>query len=288
MAIINFECKKCNRIFDCETGEITFGNILDFEKDIICPDCGKLAKEEILLTEYGQTQISGLYSKGEPLIKGYGIYEGLFSDNNLKKELKDFIGKDTRELCDYLGFNYYIEVKDFFHLLKRTPNKHEDIVNALFEFINNSSAKVIKCYNEKIQKYIDMDLKKIKENALLFGEDKGDFYYNDPYICFCILGKDFFAYILNTMIFFYGTKESVEKMAQNYNKYSVIYHEPYELEKYIPSDYPANEEEDNEESEEENECQNEKESAVIPKKIGRNEPCPCGSGKKYKKCCLKL
>jgi len=27
----------------------------------------------------------------------------------------------------------------------------------------------------------------------------------------------------------------------------------------------------------------------IPRiKIGRNEPCPCGSGKKYKKCCLKL
>src|SRR5207302_10854259 len=22
-----------------------------------------------------------------------------------------------------------------------------------------------------------------------------------------------------------------------------------------------------------------------PKKVGRNEPCPCGSGKKYKKCC---
>ena len=22
-----------------------------------------------------------------------------------------------------------------------------------------------------------------------------------------------------------------------------------------------------------------------PAKIGRNEPCPCGSGKKYKKCC---
>jgi len=25
---------------------------------------------------------------------------------------------------------------------------------------------------------------------------------------------------------------------------------------------------------------------VIAKKtVGRNEPCPCGSGKKYKKCC---
>ncbi|GAX91053.1 hypothetical protein EFBL_2713 [Effusibacillus lacus] len=25
---------------------------------------------------------------------------------------------------------------------------------------------------------------------------------------------------------------------------------------------------------------------VNPNKIGRNDPCPCGSGKKYKKCCL--
>ena len=23
----------------------------------------------------------------------------------------------------------------------------------------------------------------------------------------------------------------------------------------------------------------------VEQKIGRNEPCPCGSGKKYKKCC---
>lgn len=26
---------------------------------------------------------------------------------------------------------------------------------------------------------------------------------------------------------------------------------------------------------------------VKPKKIGRNDPCPCGSGKKYKQCCGK-
>ena len=24
---------------------------------------------------------------------------------------------------------------------------------------------------------------------------------------------------------------------------------------------------------------------LLTKKIGRNEPCPCGSGKKYKHCC---
>jgi preprotein translocase subunit SecA len=26
-------------------------------------------------------------------------------------------------------------------------------------------------------------------------------------------------------------------------------------------------------------------TVVKDKKIGRNDPCPCGSGKKYKKCC---
>ena len=26
---------------------------------------------------------------------------------------------------------------------------------------------------------------------------------------------------------------------------------------------------------------------MAEKKVGRNEPCPCGSGKKYKKCCCK-
>jgi preprotein translocase subunit SecA len=26
----------------------------------------------------------------------------------------------------------------------------------------------------------------------------------------------------------------------------------------------------------------------IAPKVGRNDPCPCGSGKKYKQCCGKL
>ena len=29
-----------------------------------------------------------------------------------------------------------------------------------------------------------------------------------------------------------------------------------------------------------------KHTLVVGKKIGRNDPCPCGSGKKYKKCCM--
>ncbi len=30
---------------------------------------------------------------------------------------------------------------------------------------------------------------------------------------------------------------------------------------------------------------NRPEPKEVEKKVGRNEPCPCGSGKKYKKCC---
>ena len=35
-------------------------------------------------------------------------------------------------------------------------------------------------------------------------------------------------------------------------------------------------------------CMDRKVNTTIVKdaKVGRNEPCPCGSGKKYKKCCL--
>lgn len=28
-----------------------------------------------------------------------------------------------------------------------------------------------------------------------------------------------------------------------------------------------------------------KQKIVVSTKVGRNSPCPCGSGKKYKKCC---
>lgn len=29
-----------------------------------------------------------------------------------------------------------------------------------------------------------------------------------------------------------------------------------------------------------------REPIVVGPKTGRNDPCPCGSGKKYKKCCM--
>jgi len=30
---------------------------------------------------------------------------------------------------------------------------------------------------------------------------------------------------------------------------------------------------------------NRPDAAAAARKVGRNDPCPCGSGRKYKKCC---
>ena len=40
-----------------------------------------------------------------------------------------------------------------------------------------------------------------------------------------------------------------------------------------------------EQPKEEKKLEKEIDPKIIPKKIGRNEPCYCGSGKKYKHCC---
>ena len=58
---INFKCKKCCQEFDCEVGEITIsddGMRPVFEKIIICPRCGTLSMDDVLLTELGQSQMT--------------------------------------------------------------------------------------------------------------------------------------------------------------------------------------------------------------------------------------
>jgi len=63
IAVINFKCKKCGSKFDFETGKITFGMRLSFEKEIFCPKCGKRRMDDLELTELGQTQAGELYCR---------------------------------------------------------------------------------------------------------------------------------------------------------------------------------------------------------------------------------
>ena len=58
---ISFECKKCRKEFVCEMGKIGINDQTmrpDFEKPIICPNCGKRTMDEVLLTELGQSQMT--------------------------------------------------------------------------------------------------------------------------------------------------------------------------------------------------------------------------------------
>lgn len=61
MAILNFKCKKCRKIFDFNVGKITFGDKLSFENNIFCKKCGLLEIDDLELTELGQTQATELY-----------------------------------------------------------------------------------------------------------------------------------------------------------------------------------------------------------------------------------
>lgn len=61
LAILNFKCKKCRKIFNFDVGKITFGDKLDFENNIICKKCGLLEIDDLELTELGQTQATELY-----------------------------------------------------------------------------------------------------------------------------------------------------------------------------------------------------------------------------------
>ncbi len=64
MTNLNFDCKKCKNTFDSEVGEISFSPEdmrPQFEKDIICPKCGTLTIDDVLLTELGQSQLTEVH-----------------------------------------------------------------------------------------------------------------------------------------------------------------------------------------------------------------------------------
>ena len=176
-------------------------------------------------------------------------------------DLNKFIGKNTKELEKELGFDYYLETKDFLFL--KPKQDHKILMTALFEFTGNKKIKVMKTYDGVIEKFFDVPLEKVKENIFLYGENKGEFYDEDMCVSYPILGEDFFAYALNSIIMFSAKEETIKKMMQILDKYQVKYHEPSNLfDERIITNY------------------------FFSKKVGRNETCPCGSGKKYKKCCL--
>ncbi len=178
------------------------------------------------------------------------------------KKLDILIGKEDEDLEEEFGFNFYIETKD--RILSRNVDE-EKLANILFDFIGNQEIIVVKQYDGEIQEYFKMDIEDIKKNSLLFINKEGKFYDEDCCVCYSFLCENCWCTYLGDIVFFSSNEENVFKFADILDKNNIEYHDIMDLVEGIDI----------------------KRYVLTEKKIGRNEPCPCGSGKKSKKCCLK-
>ncbi|MCF7872449.1 SEC-C domain-containing protein [Candidatus Woesearchaeota archaeon] len=180
--------------------------------------------------------------------------------------MNELIGKTCKEIKEEFDFDYYLETKDEFLLGKPINNKK--LIKLFIEFNKNTELNVLRLFDGVFEDIIKMSLPEIKKNLFLLAEKKGIFYDdsdNELAISYGFLCDDYLAEIMEGIIFFSGKKEYVMTFANILKENNVEFHNPkkiFEIEKNI-------------------EIKN-----VKKKKLGRNEPCHCGSEKKYKKCCL--
>jgi hypothetical protein len=122
--VINFECQKCGTLFDCDIGTVTFPEDSDrpvFQKEIICPKCGILSMDEVLLTEIGQSQLTeatlgfdadDIFDFEDDELNGFGYFEGKCQGCDLSTMLNDFglceecSGKLERDLIRQRDWDY--------------------------------------------------------------------------------------------------------------------------------------------------------------------------------------
>lgn len=175
-------------------------------------------------------------------------------------DLSIFIGKNDEELEKAFGFTHYLETMDDFRAKKRT--NPENLLEALFKFIGNQKLKAVKIDDGTVLEIFDISLDEAKKNLLLLQKDKGPLYDADICLNYSILGENFYAFSHGVLMFSVN-EENAQKMAKILDEYGIEYFEPEAIDKIksIPH------------------------TSIPQKKPGRNEPCYCGSGKKYKKCC---
>ncbi len=180
--------------------------------------------------------------------------------------MSDLVGQSHKELEEKYGFDFYLETKDNFLLGKKIDCRK--LIDSFIEFNKEKELKVVKLYDGVIQYIKEMDLTEIKNNLILLSKNKGMFYDNSDdelATCYGFLCDDYHAEIMPGIIFFSGKEEYVKTFANILTENSIEYHEPKKISDIDKSIEITKEK---------------------PRKLGRNDPCHCGSGKKYKKCCL--
>ncbi len=179
-------------------------------------------------------------------------------------DLKSFIGKENEDIESDFRFTHYIVLKD--SLILKHEQEHSKVMNALLQFTGNQELKIVKTDDGKIIEIFDLPFDEVKSNLTLLEHKKGIFWEEETEMCFALLGDDFFSYVFPNSLMFSANEENAKRMAKMLAEYNLEYFGPEEITEFGDSSTAS--------------LENKK------TKLGRNEPCHCGSGIKYKKCCL--
>ena len=116
--------------------------------------------------------------------------------------------------------------------------------------------------------------RQISHNVSVVGMSD-DFPIEDEYGLVCKVKDDKEEWEVPLMLMDIGKDDRNHQLVEDYDRWFAQWGD------FVPPSYPHVSNDDSEEDEEEDE-----EPEPPPKRVGRNDPCPCGSGKKFKKCCL--
>ena len=175
-------------------------------------------------------------------------------------DLASFISKKSDDIEREFGFTHYIELKDW--ILLGREQEHSKVVDALLNFINNRNLNVVKTDDGAVVDIFTMNYQEVEENLKLLENKKGAFWDEETDQSFALLGDDFFSYVFPNSMMFSANEENAAKMASLLNERKLEYFGPEKIHGF------------------------ESQGAGLTRKLGRNEPCHCGSGTKYKRCCL--
>ena len=186
------------------------------------------------------------------------VFNGDFEELNKiiqNKDIDYYIRNNVIETYIYFYNNNFINKNDLIEFLRKVIILYEyndEIYNSILTVIINAHL------NEMIP-----DVKKMFDNKAIDYYIRGGypefidylFDYNDN-----LDNVDVITNIEDNMAWWYCFNQNKDDEESDYEELS------QSLKKYVEEDI--------------------KQNVVDYSKIGRNDPCPCGSGKKYKKCCL--
>ena len=243
--------------YDIRKSLLQYDDVMNNQREIIYKKRNEILDEEsiheMVLTTFRHhiedLVKAHLYPEGELTQEDYKEIIEFVNENLLKKDLKekDIIGKETNEIIDYI--------------CKKVIDEYESKIKDIPEEIHNEFEKVItlQVLDNYWTEHINT-MSHLREGIHLRG-----YAQEDPLRAYTMEGFDMF-----------------DRMLQNIDKDVSIFLLKAEIRQNIERKEKTKKLLTNDTEE-----KTAKKKPIKKNKIGRNDPCPCGSGKKYKQCCGK-